>query len=180
MKTFRSCIAIAMWSMAPAAMAEPLTYTFQGVALDGGGAIAGRYDYDRTLNAYSAVDVIVSGVSATTTSGGSLNGTYEGVSSGSAITFNFTRDANDPLDTVGEVFLSVILASPMTAGGGTSLLANVALNECLSAGCSAQQSRFSDEDPVGSVTSVSSVPVPMPALLLGSGLLGLALLRRRG
>jgi PEP-CTERM motif-containing protein len=167
-------VLLALTGLVPTASASPVTWDLSGVTFTSGASASGSFVYDALTITYSSIDITVSGAAFG-------NGTYTILdpgfgSSGSEI----VAVPSVLADFTGTPVLAFDFASPLTDAGGTiALLANGhGIQQCVDALCG---SSFTvDALLAGSVTtSVTSTPEPSSLLLLGSGLLGLMLRRKR-
>lgn len=170
-----SALAGAFALAASAAMAAPVTWTFDNATFDDGTSITGSFVYNANSNTFSDINVMSSlfTYSAVTADSDQNLATLVTKSSG---------------DLTGEGSLVLEFFPSLSDAGGIAALVNLSSYEgtCRDATCSGSDLiAFRDVADNSSITgassSVSAVPVPaaLPLLAGGLGLLGLVRARRK-
>jgi len=176
MRNFRNIgltaiLAIAILALPAIASADGLTWTINNVTFNDGGTASGSFNYDATTNAFSAINV-------TTTPGTLESGsTYNSLLS-PFFNNNYVLALGPDLTTITDFTGSSILGFFFTGGNGLTNLGGIEPVQvleisCLDSACNNSVTRFD----VGGGTV--STPEPATLFLLGAGLIGLALIRRR-
>jgi hypothetical protein len=197
---------LAFFIVSLTAGATPITWNLSGITFAGGGTASGSFTFDADTGTQACSTGlspcgVFSNVNITTTTAGTVTGsTYThicgvdvpgclGVSPDSSeVLFLTSTSANQMgLPAIAFFFTGVGIFPPggLSDAGGTWDVSNSSglvgvVNEalCSNSTCSSPTtpSRLSN---AGSVVSVSAIPEPSSALLLGVSLAGLALLRAR-
>jgi hypothetical protein len=162
-------VVLALGSMA--LVAQPLTWTLQGVTFSDGGTASGSFQYDAATQTYSNINI-------TTTTGTVRTGaTYHFFSSGlgpvppASYVLVVTIGSGDPTGT--PVLFLPFSAPGLTNSGGTVTLNVGQEASCANAGCNgpATPQRFTTAGSVvGSQTPPPATPAPTTSLLMLSGM----------
>jgi len=167
------------------AEAAPLPWTLSGVTFEDGGKASGTFDFDAVTGAYSDVAIA-------TTAGSSFAGATYSAALPSPISAPGQRIAVTTAaltDYTGAPALLLAFDQRLTGTGGTVPLTASASDggSCLNSGCTnigldrdVSAGSVTAAAPVGVLASVpASVPEPGSLWVLGGGVLGLGLVRRR-
>ena len=183
MKQVIVALALGIAAAAPHAQAAPLQWSLSDVGFLDGGTASGSFDFDANTTTYSDIDI-------TTTTGTDFAGaaytalapgpTY--VPSDEVVFFVTTTQA----DLSGTPLLGFLLPEPLTdLGGAIPLASSVEEYTCLDATCQTADPLRTVE--AGFVTTLSlgeappgqAVPEPATFAILGAGVIGLGVARRR-
>ncbi len=169
-------------SMVPApAQATPIHWFLENTSLTNGASLTGSFYYDATTTAYSNIDITMS---ATTSFPSGITFThvgntgYDSASSFQAITAGATIGTSS---ATGHPYLFLSFSGPMTdAGGVLTLSASYdGIATCGNASCTTNSASVGSVVYNGTDLGEISTPEPVTFALLGTGIAGLAVVRRR-
>jgi len=156
--------AAALLAVSMTANAVPLTWKLQGVAFADGGTATGSFQYDAATDTYLAMNIETTGTLAFTY-------TIAGLRGHRPFAFDVATGESD-----GSGFLQFVLVSDLTDAGGTIA---IGVNQYFpwETTWSGGNLVFPARDIIAG--SVTAVPEPFTLSLLGLGLVGVAMTKRR-
>ena len=168
----RLSITAALLLFSAFAQAAPVTWTINGVQLNGGGTVTGSFDYDATTNAVSSINLVSSAYGDDFVfNDANLFGVFVGLDGGiDTVELSASTESSNTLRNIG-----FYTDAPLTNAGGVIGIDTVydlvlvdffpeSEINCLNYSCTG---------------TISAVPVPAAVWLFGSALAGLGWMRRK-
>ena len=156
--------------------AEPFLWTLNGVTFDDGGAATGSFIFDADTNTYSAINITTT---AGTVLGGATYGDVNPCCTLNAFQLITVPDASLPDLTGAFVFFPAFAPLLTNLGGTVGLFPSLAEALCIDAGCNGPAHSWRPIMTGEVIGTAVSVAEPGTLGLLGLGLAGIGLTRRR-